>query len=311
MRLDSNLSRPQNPNGNSATNRGSAKEEEARKLRYTYNRWAAARREQGARAGAQAADVDASSPPGASALCYANSLDFANFFCSDAVESDDDDGEHTAVNSKDDDDADMLTLTRSLAFGGSIDTDEDQHEGRMISLATTNTFESSKSEVSELRPGSGNNGVAIDGIVAADGTPTPRRRGSPNTERSANVTTPCASNKKIGQGQAVGTPNTCDITPPRSNSSSLASTPVSRQQLPQKWLEYDRSQSNAVVGTIPNSKNVNAVGKHVVTATDANSVVSSANPGAAETSTGTNDEEPGESGTELVLVHMSKSAAVL
>ena len=310
MRLDSNLSRPQNPNRNSAANRGSAEEEEARKLRSTYNRWAAARSRQGARAGTQAADADAFSPPGASALCYANSLDFANFFCSDAVESDDD-GEHAAVNSKADDYADMLTLTRSMAFGGSIDTDEDQHEGRMISVATTDTFESSKSEVSELRPGSGSNGVAIDGIVAAVGTPTPPRRGSPTTETSANVTTPCASNKKIGQGQAVGTPNTCDITPPRSNSSSLASTPVSRQQLPRKRLEYDRSQSNAVVGTIPNSKNVNTIGKHVVTATDANSVVSSANPGAAETSTGANDEEPGESGTELVLVHMSKSAAVL
>lgn len=308
MRLDSNLSRPQNPNGNSAANRGSAEEEEALKLRYTYNRWAAARREQGARAGAQAADADASSPPGASALCYANSLDFANFFCSDAVESDDD-GEHAAVNSKAGDDADMLTLTRSLAFGGSIDTDEDQHEGRMISVATTNTFEPSKSDATSS--GSGNNGVTIDGIVAAVGTPTPSRRGSPITESSANFTTPCASNKKIGQGQAVGTPNTCDITPPRSNNSSLASTPVSRQQLPRKKLEYDRSQSNAVVGAIPNSKNVNTVGKHVVTTTDANAVVSSANPGAAETSTGGNDEEPVESGTELVLVHMSKSAAVL
>ena len=304
MRLDSNLSRPQNPNRNSAANRGSAEEEEARKLRYTYDRWAAARSRQGARAGAQAADAVAFSPPGASALCYANSLDFANFFCSDAVESDDD-GERAAVNSKADDDADMLTLTRSMAFGGSIDTDEDQHEGRMISVATTNTFESSTSS------GSGNNGVTIDGIVAAVGTPTPSRRGSPITESSANITTPCASNKKIGQGQAVGTPNTCDITPPRSNNSSLAPTPVSRQQLPRKRLEYDSSQSNAVVGTIPNSKNVNTIGKHVVTATDANAVVSSANPGAAETSTGSNDEEPVESGTELVLVHMSKSAAVL
>ena len=298
MRLDSNLSRPQNPNRNSAADRGSAEEGEARNSRYIYDRWAAARRNQGARAGAQAADAAASSPPGASALCYANSLDFANFFCSDAVESDDD-GEHTAVNSKADDDADMLTLTRSLAFGGSIDTDEDQHEGRMISIATTSTLEPSKSEVSELQ-------ARLEGdLVLSGDAKTPSRRGSTTTESSASVTTPCAS-KKTFQGQAVGTPNTCDTTPPRSNNSSLASTPVSRQQLPQKRLDYD------VVGTIPNSKNVvNTVGKHVVTATDTNTVVSPANPGAAETSTGTDDEEPGESGTELVLVHMSKSAAVL
>ena len=291
MRLDSNLSRPQNPNRNSAAGRGSAEEGEARNSRYVYDRWAAARRNQGA-------DAAASSPPGASALCYANSLDFANFFCSDAVESDDD-AEHAAVNSKADDDADMLTLTRSLAFGGSIDTDEDQHEGRMISIATTSTLEPSKSEVSELQ-------ARLEGdLVLSGDAKTPSRRGSTTTESSASVTTPCAS-KKTFQGQAVGTPNTCDTTPPRSNNSSLASTPVSRQQLPQKRLDYD------VVGTIPNSKNVvNTVGKHVVTATDTDTVVSPTNPGAAETSTGSNDEEPGESGTELVLVHMSKSAAVL
>ena len=144
MRLDSNLSRPQNPNRNSAAGRGSAEEGEARNSRYVYDRLAAARRNQGA-------DAAASSPPGASALCYANSLDFANFFCSDAVESDDD-AEHAAVNSKADDDADMLTLTRSLAFGGSIDTDEDQHEGRMISIATTSTLEPSNAAALALWP---------------------------------------------------------------------------------------------------------------------------------------------------------------
>ena len=103
MRLDSNLSTPRNnSNRKSATKRGPIEKEEERESRCLYDRWAAPRNKHAqrfsgeSRAGAQEAAVlpnsNASSPPRASALlaCYAcaNSLDFADLFCSAAVDSD-------------------------------------------------------------------------------------------------------------------------------------------------------------------------------------------------------------------------------
>ena len=246
------------------------------------------------------------SPPRASALCYANSLDFVQFFCSDAIDSDDEDDDAKANN-----DSDMLTITRSMAFGGSIDTDDDDnhhqlHEGRMISLAS-NTFESTKSEVSELQ-------VRLDNdlrITKSDNasTCTPSKLSS-SSGRSSGDVTPYASNKKA---VVVGTPSTCDVTPPRSNSSSLQSTPISRQDLPRKRLELSGGDDAPVLVGTDQSKsssskcfNVKAVGGHIVAATNTNRP--SANNNHAD---GNDAGEPRESGTELVLVHMSKSAALL
>ena len=321
MRLDSNLSRPRGPNGQSApqAHRRHLSQEEQ------YDRWAAARHharrhshgEMTATAAAAAAAAQRRtgqssngahtfSPPRASALCYANSLDFVQFFCSNAIDSDDEDDDDKANN-----DSDMLTITRSMAFGGSIDTDDDDnhhqlHEGRMISLAS-NTFESTKSEVSELQ-------VRLDSDLristsdnASAGTCTQSKLSASSRQSSSDVT-PYASNKKA---VVVNTPRTCDLTPPRSNSSSLQSTPISRQDLPRKRLELsgggddhgDHIQSKS---SSSNNVNIKTVGGHIVAATDTN------RPGANNNHADGNDaDEPRESGTELVLVHMSKSAAVL
>ena len=241
-------------------------------------------------------------------LCYANSLDFVQFFCSDAIDSDDEDDDAKANN-----DSDMLTITRSMAFGGSIDTDDDDnhhqlHEGRMISLAS-NTFESTKSEVSELQVRLDNDLRITTSDNASAGTCTPSKLSASSRQSSSDVT-PYASNKKA---VVVGTPRTCDVTPPRSNSSSLQSTPISRQDLPRKRLELSGGDDAPVlVGTdqskssSSNNVNIKTVGGHIVAATDTNRP--SANNNHAD---GNDADEPRESGTELVLVHMSKSAAVL
>lgn len=309
MRLDSNLSRPRGPNGQSDPQARRHQEEQ-------YDRWAAARHHARRHshgemtataanaAGGQQKNGQASngttnkySPPRASALCYANSLDFVQFFCSDAIDSDDEDG-GGAKN----DNSDMLTITRSMAFGGSVDTDDDDadnhhlHEGKMISLAS-NTFESTKSEVSELQvrlendlritPDDNNKNGSSTSDNASTCTPSKLPSSS---RRSSSDVTPHASNKKLA---TVGTPSTCDETPPRSNSSSLQSTPISRQDLPRKRLE---------LGGGDGGDHVKTVGGQIVAATNTNRLNAEANSDGAE---------PQESGTELVLVHMSKSAAVL
>ena len=315
MRLDSNLSRPRGPSGQSApqAHRRHLSQEEQ------YDRWAAARHharrhshgEMTATAAAAAAaqrrtgqannGTHTFSPPRASALCYANSLDFVQFFCSDAIDSDDEDDGAKANN-----DSDMLTITRSMAFGGSIDTDDDAdnhhqlHEGRMISLAS-NTFESTKSEVSELQ-------VRLDSdlrITTSDNASacTPSKLSASSRQSSSDVT-PYASNKKA---VVVNTPRTCDLTPPRSNSSSLQSTPISRQDLPRKRLELSGGGDDHVsvgpghIQSKSSSNHVKTAGGHIVATTNTSRLDANNN----------NADEPQESGTELVLVHMSKSAAVL
>ena len=341
MRLDSNLSRPRAPNGQSAPRaqrRHLSAEEQ-------YDRWAAARQHArrhnhgemtataaaaarqrpsssssgggGSSTGQQANGTQTFSPPRASALCYANSLDFVQFFCSDDIDSDDEDGGDANRN-----DSDMLTITRSMAFGGSIDTDDDDnhhplHEGRTISLAT-NTFESTKSEISELQVRLDNDlritsGDNKDGGTSDNASTPSKQSKQPSWSRqSSGDVTPYASNKKLHLGAAaVGTPRTCDVTPPRSNSSSLQSTPISRQDLPRKRLELsggddDRGDHIQSKSSGSNHVNVKTVGGHVVAATDTSRP--SANNNHAD---GNDADEPRESGTELVLVHMSKSAAVL
>ena len=342
MRLDSNLSRPRAPNGQSAPRaqrRHLSAEEQ-------YDRWAAARQHArrhnhgemtataaaaarqrpssssssggGSSTGQQANGTQTFSPPRASALCYANSLDFVQFFCSDDIDSDDEDGGDANRN-----DSDMLTITRSMAFGGSIDTDDDDnhhplHEGRTISLAT-NTFESTKSEISELQVRLDNDlritsGDNKDGGTSDNASTPSKQSKQPSWSRqSSGDVTPYASNKKLHLGAAaVGTPRTCDVTPPRSNSSSLQSTPISRQDLPRKRLELSDGDHHEHVGSdqskpsnIIKDNNVKTVGGHVVAATNTNGLP------ANNDADGNDADEPHESGTELVLVHMSKSAAVL
>ena len=322
MRLDSNLSRPRAPNGQSAQARRHLSTEEQ------YDRWAAARQharrhshgEMTATAAAAAAAREKQgtnetfSPPRASALCYANSLDFVQFFCSDAIESDDEDDGDANSKANNNNNSDMLTITRSLAFGGSIDTDDDDnhnHEGRMISLAS-NTFESTKSDVSELQVRLDNdlrisdNGDSKNNNGPSDNANTPLKLSSSSRQSSGDVT-PYASNKKVA---SAGTPTTCDVTPPRSNSSSLQSTPISRQDLPRKRLELGSAAAAAAAagGHIPpksSKTNVEMVDGHIVAETNANG------NGGAGADADADPDEPQESGTELVLVHMSKSAAVL
>jgi hypothetical protein len=314
MRLDSNLSRPQVPNKQSAWS--AEKEQARRQSRHAYDRWAAARQRirrhshgdttATAATRTQAAQADTSSPPRASALCYANSLHFANYFCSDAVDSDDnDDDDDDGVSSKVDNHTDLLTLNRSLAFGGSIDTDDDDdnrrhhhhlHEGRMIDLATY-TFESDKSDVSELQAHLGSFDICNNGIDESRTTGVPGIPPKQASRRSSGNVTPSPSNKRRSAA-AAGTPNTCDITPPRSNSSSLSSTPISYsyKKLPRKRLELGEQIRS-------NSYNVQAVhvGGHLVAVTTRSST---------DRINVDNNNEIEEVGTELVLINKSKSAAI-